>query len=146
MTGGRTCGRVNMNASLPVCEPKLMIYSHQDEKRRGSRWKCCFSHTFSFCLCVSVSLPVFFFLFPPDLPPTCLMSFPRVSGLCICTHKTNWERWTVRTHPSEHANTSQSLSVLFLFSFWNLSGSIFASQKQLTLRRQSSLTQTAVSE
>lgn len=90
---------------------------YEDEKRRGRRWKCCFSHTSSLCLCVSVSLPVFFFLFPPDLPPTCLMSSPRVSGLCICTHEANWEKWTVRTHPSEHANTSQSLSVLF-FSFF----------------------------
>lgn len=118
---------------------------YEDEKRRGRRWKCCFSHTSSLCLCVSVSLPVFFY-FHPTFHPHAWCPLPECQGsVYVHTKLTGKSGLWGHTHPSMQTHPNLSLSFFFL-SFWSLSGSIFASQKQQTPRRQSSLTQTAVSE
>lgn len=93
-------------------------YSHLKMRNGEEAGGSAASVTHPVCVCAFLSASLSFsFYFHPTFHPHAWCPLPECQGSVICTHETNWERWTVRTHPSEHANTSQSLSVLFFFFF-----------------------------
>lgn len=122
-------------------------YSHMKMRNEEEAGGSAASVTHPVCVCAFLSASLSFsFYFHPTFHPHAWCPLPECQGsVYVHTKRTGKGGLWGHTHPSMQTHPNLSLS-FFSFSFWSLSGSIFASQKQLTPRRQSSLTQTAVSE